>query len=95
MNKIIAEKNEKQEKSARRLTGTVSSTKMQKTVVVKVNRMKMNKKYRKQYLVSTKYKAHDEKGQYKEGDKVIIEATKPISREKRWTVIGKVNEEKA
>ncbi len=92
MNKIIAEKNEKEEKSVRRLTGIVTSAKMQKTVVVKVNRMKMNKKYRKQYLVSTKYKAHNEKGEFKEGDKVVIEATRPISREKRWTVVGKVNE---
>lgn len=92
MNKIIAEKNEKkEEKSARRLTGIVASAKMQKTVVVKVNRMKMNKKYRKQYLVSTKYKAHNEKGEFKEGDKVVIEATRPISKEKRWTVVGKVN----
>ncbi len=91
MNKTIVKENEKKEKSVRRLTGVVTSAKMQKTVVVTVNRMTMNKKYRKQYLVSTKYKAHDEKGQYKEGDKVIIEATRPISKEKRWIVAEKIN----
>ncbi len=91
MNKTIVKENKNEEKSVRQLIGVVSSAKMQKTVVVKVNRMKMNKKYRKQYLESTKYKAHDEKGQYKEGDRVIIEASRPISREKKWTVVGKVN----
>lgn len=91
MNKIIAETTKKETKKIRRISGVVMSAKMQKTVVVEVNRLKMNKKYRKQFLVSSRYKAHDEKGQYKEGDKVIIEAIRPISREKRWIVVEKIN----
>lgn len=74
----------------RQLTGTVVSAKMKKTVVVVVNRLKMHKKYRKQYLVSSRYKAHDEKGEYKAGDRVVIRETRPLSRDKRWIVAGKV-----
>lgn len=80
------------EKKVRQLTGTVTSAKMQKTVVVTVNRLKTNKKYKKQYLVSKKYKAHDEKGEYKAGDKVIIRETKPMSKDKRWIVAEKINQ---
>lgn len=87
-------KQEKQEnssfKKARELRGVVASAKMKKTVVVKIDRMKTHAKYRKQYLVSKKYKAHDEKNEYKEGDKVIIRETRPLSKGKRWEVVGKV-----
>lgn len=75
---------------ARELRGVIMSAKMKKTVVVKIDRMKTHAKYRKQHLVSKKYKAHDEKNEYKEGDKVIIRETRPLSKEKRWTVVGKV-----
>jgi len=74
----------------RRLEGTVVSDKMAKTVVVSIERMKMHPKYKKRYLVSKKYKAHDEKGEYHVGDKVIIEETRPISKDKRWRVVRKV-----
>lgn len=77
-------------KKARELRGVIMSAKMKKTVVVKIDRMKTHAKYRKQYLVSKKYKAHDEKNEYKEGDKVIIRETRPLSKEKRWIVVGKV-----
>lgn len=76
---------------ARKLTGVVTSDKMVKTVVVQVNRLKMNPKYKKQYKVSKKYKAHDEERQYHVGDKVVIQETKPISKDKRWIVVSKVN----
>lgn len=79
-------------KKFRQLAGTVTSAKMQKTVVVTVNRLKTNKKYKKQYLVSKKYKAHDEKGEYKAGDRVIIQETKPMSKDKRWMVAGRINQ---
>lgn len=73
----------------RRITGLVTSDKMDKTVVVKVERMKKHPKYLKQYRVHKKFKAHVEKnGEYKIGDKVIIEETNPISKEKRWRVVG-------
>lgn len=74
----------------RRLQGVVVSDKMVKTVVVRVDRMKMHTKYKKRYTMSKKYKAHDEKQEYHLGDKVIIEETKPLSADKRWRVVGKI-----
>jgi small subunit ribosomal protein S17 len=74
----------------RKLTGTVMSDKMDKTVVVRVDRVVTHPRYRKQYQVSTRFKAHDEKNEYHVGDRVLIEETRPYSREKRWRVIGKV-----
>lgn len=71
----------------RKLTGTIISDKMQKTVVVRVDTLKMHSKYRKQYKVSKKFKAHDEAGEYKQGDTVVIQEVRPMSREKRWKVI--------
>ena len=72
----------------RRLEGTIVSAKMQKTVVVSVTRFKKHPKYLKYYKVSRRFKAHDETGVYKTGDKVLIEETRPLSKEKRWKVIG-------
>ena len=71
----------------RKLKGTIVSNKMTKTVVVKVGSLKKHQKYQKFYKVSKKYKAHDEKGEYKIGDVVMIQETRPISKEKRWKVI--------
>lgn len=59
---------------------------MKKTVVVKIDRLKKHPKYLKYYRISSKFKAHDEKGEYKTGDSVIIEETRPLSKEKRWRV---------
>ncbi len=73
----------------RKLVGRVVSDKMQKTVVVAIDRMKMNPKYHKQYKMTSKFKAHDEKNEYHTGDKVIIQEVRPLSKEKRWMVIGK------
>ena len=73
----------------KRLKGTVVSNKMQKTVVVEVEKIKEHPKYKRRYKIHQKYKAHDEKGEYKIGDKVTIEECRPISKEKRWLVIGK------
>ncbi len=74
----------------RQLIGTVISNKMQKTVVVEVVRIKKHPKYRKRFKVRKRYKSHDEKSEYKIGDKVIIKETRPLSRGKRWEVIGKI-----
>jgi len=74
----------------KQITGTVVSNKMQKTVVVKVERIKEHPKYKKRYKVHKKYKAHDEKGEYKVGDKVVIEECRPMSKEKRWRVVRKI-----
>lgn len=77
--------------SRRQLTGIVVSDKMQKTIVVEVERQKIYPKYRARFRVSKKYKAHDEKGEYHEGDRVIVEECRPLSRDKRWRVIKRVN----
>ena len=74
----------------KRLKGKVISTKMKKTVVVEVERIKAHPKYKRRYKVHKKYKAHDEKEICKEGDLVIIEECRPISKEKRWRVISRV-----
>lgn len=78
-------------KIKRRFKGVVVSAKMQKTIVVKVDRVKMHSKYRKRYTVSRCMKAHDEKGENKEGDAVIIEECRPLSKEKRWRVLPKAS----
>lgn len=72
----------------RQLQGVVVSDKMQKTIVVEVTRVKEHPKYKKRFKVTKRYKAHDENGEYHIGDKVIIEETRPISKEKRWIVIS-------
>jgi small subunit ribosomal protein S17 len=74
----------------RQLKGEIISNKMQKTVVVLVERVKEHPKYKRRYKVHKKYKVHDEKGEYKAGDKVLIEESRPISKDKRWRVIKKL-----
>jgi len=73
----------------RKLKGVVVSTKMQKTVVVAVNKFVQHKKYKKRYKVTKKYQAHDEQENFQEGDKVIIQESRPISKKKTWQVITK------
>ena len=71
------------------LIGLVVSDKMTKTVVVKVDMKKRHSKYHKSYVVSKKFKAHDEKGEYHTGDKVVIQAIRPMSKDKKFQVISK------
>jgi len=73
----------------RQLKGIVVSDKMQKTVVVRVERKKLHPKYKRRYSLHKKYKAHSEMEDLKVGDKVIIEESRPISKEKKWKVISK------
>jgi small subunit ribosomal protein S17 len=70
----------------RELIGVVTSDKMTKTCVVIVERRLSHKKYGKFMTSRTKYKAHDEKNEYKVGDKVVIVESRPLSRDKRWRV---------
>jgi len=72
------------------LQGIVVSDKMQKTVVVQVERMKEHPKYKRRYKIHKKYKAHDQNQEYHIGDKVVIEETAPISKDKKWRVISKI-----
>jgi small subunit ribosomal protein S17 len=73
------------------LQGIVVSDKMQKTVVVEVESIKEHPKYKRRYKIHKKFKAHDESGEYHVGDKVVIEETAPISKDKNWKVISKIN----
>ncbi|MEK7460449.1 MAG: 30S ribosomal protein S17 [Patescibacteria group bacterium] len=75
--------------TAKRLQGVVVSDKMEKTITVLVNRFVKHPKYGKFMNSSKKYKAHDENNTYKEGDQVIIEECRPISKDKTFTVVGK------
>ncbi|MGH7772820.1 MAG: 30S ribosomal protein S17 [Candidatus Binatia bacterium] len=66
--------------------GVVTSNRMEKTVVVSVERMVMHPKYRKRLKRQTKVKVHDEKNECQIGDRVLIIECRPLSREKRWRV---------
>ena len=73
----------------KKLIGIVVSDKMTKTVVVNVERIKEHPKYKRRYKIHKKYKAHDENQEYHVGDKVMIEETKPMSKDKHFVVLGK------
>lgn len=75
----------------KKLIGTIISDKMQKTVVVMVERLKEHPKYKRRFKVHKNYKAHVEKnGDYQLGDKVLIEECRPLSKDKKWRVIKKI-----
>ncbi len=69
------------------LQGTVVSDKMEKTVVVQVDRRMSHPIYKKTIQRSKKYAAHDEEGRFKMGDVVQIIESAPISKTKRWKVV--------
>lgn len=71
----------------RRLTGTIVSNKMNKTLVVEAERKKEHPIYKRKYRVNKKYKAHYENGNFNIGDKVVIEECPPKSKDKRWKVV--------
>ena len=72
---------------ARTLTGVVSSDKRDKTITVMITSRETHPLYRKQYTITRKYTAHDEKNEAHEGDTVMIEETRPISKTKTWTLV--------
>lgn len=67
--------------------GVVVSDAMQKTVVVEVTRFALHPRYHKRIQIRKRFKAHDEENAHHAGDKVIIEATRPLSKEKHWRVL--------
>lgn len=71
---------------AKTIIGTVTSSKADKTIVVTVHSRKTHPLYRKQYTVSRKFMAHDEKNEASNGDKVEIIECRPISARKRFTL---------
>jgi small subunit ribosomal protein S17 len=72
----------------KKFSGVVVSDKNDKTIVVKVETVKVHPKYKKRYVVSRRYKVHDEKNEHKVGDKVSFIECRPLSRDKRWRVIN-------
>jgi small subunit ribosomal protein S17 len=67
--------------------GRVVSDKMDKTVVVSVERLRRHPVYKRVVRLSSKFKAHDEENAARVGDTVRIEESRPLSREKRWRVV--------
>ena len=72
------------QKSPRTMTGRVVSSKMNKTISVQIPRIVKHPIYEKYVRRSTKVLAHDEKNECKEGDLVVIESSRPISKRKAW-----------
>ena len=68
------------------LVGVVSGDKMDKTVIVAVNRLVLHPVYKKYIRKNKKVKAHDERKECHTGDKVLLVETRPLSKEKRWRV---------
>lgn len=71
----------------RKFQGFVISNKMNKTIIVKVERIKQHPKYKKRFKVYRKFKVHDEENKAKVSDKVIFEECRPISKEKKWRLV--------
>ena len=71
----------------RTFKGVVVSDKMDKTIVVRVDRTKTHPKYKKRYTASTRFHVHDEANKHKVGETVSFEETRPLSRTKRWRVV--------
>ncbi|MEX0950913.1 MAG: 30S ribosomal protein S17 [Gammaproteobacteria bacterium] len=74
-------------KQARTLTGTVVSNKMEKTIAVRIDRYVRHPLYGKFLRRSTKLMAHDEANECQEGDTVMIEASRPLSKHKSWRLV--------
>ena len=77
------------------MTGVVVSNKMDKTVVVKVERRFSHPVFKKVVKTTKKYKVHDEKNECLEGDLVRIQETRPLSKEKRWRLLGIISRDKS
>ena len=75
----------------RKFKGIVVSAKMDKTAVVKVETVKLHPKYHKRIVRSKKYKIHDPANQCREGQEVLFQECRPLSKEKRWRLIKIIN----
>lgn len=71
---------------AKTLIGIVASNKPDKSIIVRTQTSKTHPIYRKKYMVSARFMAHDEKNEAKEGDKVMITETRPLSARKRFVL---------
>ena len=76
----------KRETNAKKMVGVVVKDKMDKTIVVEVEKFLKHRKYHKFIKRKVRYKAHDESNVCKIGDEVLIMETRPISKDKKWLV---------
>lgn len=83
----MSKEEKSKDKHRKRLAGMIVSTRMQDTLVVEVKRLIAHPIYKKRRISSARYKVHYSKGEYKIGDKVEIEESRPLSKGKRWQVI--------
>lgn len=83
---VVAEKNMEKPRPSREEIGTVVSNRMQKTIVIKLDRRIRHAKYGKFITKSKKIKAHDENNSASIGDQVLVVETRPMSREKRYAL---------
>lgn len=91
----MAEMQNESERGSRKVrVGTVLSDRMEKTVVVGVERKVAHRLYGKQVVRTKKYYAHDEEGQARQGDVVRIVETRPLSKQKRWRLVEIVEKAK-
>ncbi len=77
------------------MTGVVVSNKMDKTVVVRVERKFSHPVFKKVVKTTKKYKVHDEKNECLEGDFIRIQETRPLSKQKRWRLLDVITREKS
>ena len=75
------------EANKRKFEGQVVSVAMNKTIIVRVDTMKLHAKYNKSYKVSNRYPVHDEKSEAKMGDTVVFAESRPISKTKKWRLV--------
>lgn len=85
--KVVEAEKPKIEKITKRFQGVVVGIKNDKTVLVRVESVKLNKKYKKRYTVSRNYQVHDEKNSCQEGAKISFIECRPFSKTKRWRLI--------
>lgn len=90
----MSESENKIAKPQRVLVGKVVSNKMQKTIVVKIERLVRHPRYGKYIRQFTKLFAHDEQGECGEGDVVTIKQSRPLSKKKAWTLVNIVEKAK-
>ncbi len=87
-------KTDKGRKQIGKVTGIVVSDRMDKTIVVKLERLTRHPMYKRTIRVRSKFKVHDERNQAKTGDKVSITQTRPLSKEKHWRLVKILGAEK-
>ena len=82
---------EKKKTTQRTFRGEVVSDKMNKTIVVRVDRTVLHSKYLKRYNVSKQFKVHDEKEEFKIGDLIEFIECRPYSKDKKWRALRKLD----